>query len=172
MPNVTLFIQESLKNRLNKYPNIKKSELFQNAVEKKLELLEQLEKIEKTDIPSLYLESYLETIEQIKKEFEENSFEFGQYIFSTWMCEVGYTDIKKVASFEGKINIADELYNVILESFKHNNEINRFDWEILEKNFEEFIETEGVILYHSKFAEGFIFEAQRFLNFYKKNLYA
>jgi len=151
MVNITITITESLNNRLKKFPDLNKSELFQSASEKKLKLLEQLSRKE-TEIPP-------EIIIKIKEGFEEPSFQFGKDWCIEWIkAGAHYLDITKAAFLAGKEEVFKELYELIGESIE--------PIEAYEETFSE--QEDGGILDRGEFAKGFTLEAKMVVNAVKE----
>jgi len=145
MVNITITVPEALKNRLDKFPELNKSEMFQNAAEKKMRILEQLNKIE-TEIP-------VEIIAEIKEELERISFQFGKDECLEWIkVSASYSEILKAASLAGKEGVYDEFEDKMGHGFTAN----------YNKIFSE--QNEGANLDHEEFIKGFILEAKMVVN--------
>lgn len=147
MVNVTISISDSLNNRLKKFPDLNKSDVFQKAVGKKLKILEQLERKEVGIVA--------ETIAELKESFEDNSFQFGKDMCLEWIREgTSYSSIKMASSFAGKEEVFDELYRQL------DNQIGPI--EVYEEIFDE--QEGGAILSKEEFAKGFTLEARMVIN--------
>lgn len=83
MANITLTIPEDLENRLKKYPQLNKSEMFRDIAEIRLKIIEETETF-KEKIP-------IEVLIKLHKEIEETSIieslEFGKDIFLEWIIK-------------------------------------------------------------------------------------
>lgn len=145
MVNLTISISPELLSRLDRYPELNKSEMFRNCAEKRLRLLESLETKE-IRIPANILEKIKENIEDISFRFGESSAldSIIEGLDPKVILSISRIPID-VQSFESLKNIIGEI--LVIEDF--------------EKTFESI---QGVPIDKEEFAKGFVLKMRMVIN--------
>jgi hypothetical protein len=138
MVNITIFISEELQKRLEEFPNINRSSLFQKAAEREIEIRKKMSGIK---IPE-------EKLEKIKNKLIEQSFsisfELGGDVFLIFALE--NADIRQLSS------IAEIPYSI--NSFEN---IQKY---VKIEEYEKVTKEKGILLDRDQFARGFIASAK------------
>lgn len=149
MPTITLTIPESLDKKLRRLPELNKSELFVKVLKKKLDILEQLEEIEK-DIP-------VDILLKIAEGSKADSLEFGRQMFFEWIKEDNNSRyIFAISNISDDESIFDNLNKVTKKSLP---------FHIYKEEFEEEI---GAIFIKEEFARGFVLAARSTVSLLKE----